>query len=249
MSAPYISFGENQLERIQKILSARGVCSRRKAEVLIEEGHVTVDGIPAALGTKADPSTQEICVYGKAITAEQADFTYILLHKPKGYLSTVTDDRGRKTVMDLLGEVGQGLWPVGRLDLDSQGLLLLTNDGALTQKLTHPSFGVEKTYEVKVRGENIEQAVLGLGGELTLDGEILNPAKVQLLSKQSADTALLEITINQGKNRQVRRMCALFDLNVLSLTRVREGNLQLGALNAGKWRHLLAEEARYLQEI
>ena len=237
------------MERIQKILSARGICSRRKAEALIMDGHVTVDGIPATLGTKADPSTQEICVHGKPITAQQDDFTYILLNKPKGYLSTVTDDRGRKTVMDLLGDVGRGLWPVGRLDLDSQGLLLLCNDGALTQKLTHPSFGVEKTYQVKVRGENIKQAVSGLAGELALDGEILNPAKVVLLSMQGADTALLEITINQGKNRQVRRMCALFDLKVLSLTRVREGNLQLGALNAGKWRHLSVEEVQYLQRI
>ena len=237
------------MERIQKILSARGICSRRKAETLITEGYVTVDGIPATLGTKADPNAQEICVHGKPIAAQRDAFTYILLHKPKGYLSTVTDDRGRKTVMDLLGDTGLGLWPVGRLDLDSQGLLLLSNDGALTQKLTHPSFGVEKTYQVKVKGENIEQAVSGLAGEIELDGEILNPAKVQLLSMQNADVALIEITINQGKNRQVRRMCALFELTVLSLTRVREGNLQLGALGTGKWRHLSAEEVQYLQKI
>ena len=230
------------MERIQKILSSAGVCSRRKAESLLIEGRVTVDGVVAQLGEKADVTQQKICVDGKPIEKTSPDGSYIVLHKPKGYLTSVTDDRGRKTVMDLLGQVGAGLWPVGRLDLDSEGLLLLTNDGALTQRLTHPSYAIEKTYQVTVTGEDIEKAAFALKGELILEGQKLNPAKVSIISREKRGRGILEITINEGKNRQVRRMCALVGLTVTRLVRMRVGNLQLGNLQMGQWRNLTAEE-------
>ena len=237
------------MERIQKILSAAGVCSRRKAEQLILDGNVTVDSEIATLGTKADPLQQEICVHGVPIATKETEFRYILLHKPKGYLTSVTDDRGRLTVMDLLGDAGKGLWPVGRLDFDSEGLLLLTNDGDITQKLTHPSFGIEKTYHVTVKGEDLAAGLCALQGEIRLDDEVLNPAKVSLVEKQAEDRAVFAVTISQGKNRQVRRMCAYASLTVLRLIRVKEANLQLDSLKSGKWRRLTAEEVTFLHQI
>ena len=236
------------MERLQKLLNARGVASRREAEALIQGGRVTVDGIPAYLGQRADPTLQEIRVDGQVLPPLDTRRVYIMLHKPAGYISTVRDDRGRKTVMDLLGAEGEGLWPVGRLDRDSQGLLLLTNDGAVTQRLTHPSFGVEKLYRVWVRGEGIEEKRKEMEGPLTIDGWPVSPAKVGLIS-QRRDGGILEVRIYEGRNRQVRKMCALFDLQVERLIRTGEGKLQLGDLKAGMWRHLCQEEITYLRRV
>ena len=228
------------MERLQKLLNARGIASRREAEILIQSGRVMVDGEPAHLGQRADPATQDIRVDGRPLPAARAETVYIMLHKPAGYISTVRDDRGRKTVMELLGTRGEGLWPVGRLDRDSQGLLLLTNDGIMTQRLTHPSFGVEKVYQVWVRGEGLEGKAKEMEGPLEIDGQAAIPAKVRLLSPRRGG-GILEVRLYEGKNRQVRKMCALFDLKVERLLRTEEGGLKLGGLKEGSWRPL--EEA------
>ncbi|MCL2368952.1 MAG: rRNA pseudouridine synthase [Oscillospiraceae bacterium] len=236
------------MERLQKILSAGGIASRREAEGLISAGRVTVDGVPAQLGDRADPSSQVVAVDGVPVLAAEGERMYIMLNKPRGYVTTVKDDRGRRTVMDLLGEDGKGLWPVGRLDRDSQGLLLMTNDGAVTQRLTHPSFEVEKTYHAFVRGEEVAEKAYEMTKPLVIEGVRLQPAQVRL-RRELSEGGVLEIQIKEGKNRQVRNMCAHFDLYVSRLVRVREGELQLGDLKTGNWRHLTPDEVAYLQGI
>ena len=230
-----------KLERLQKILSAGGIASRRDAEKLILAGRVTVDGLPAELGQRACMDTQTICVDGQPLSAAPSTRTYIMLHKPKGYLSTVRDDRGRKTVMDLLGEAGRGLWPVGRLDLDSEGLLILTNDGELTKRLTHPSFEVKKTYKIWASGRDFAARVEALKAPLIIDDSPISPAAVRLVRELSPELAVLEISIHEGRNRQVRKMCAMCDLKVHRLMRTAVGNLQLGSLKSGEWRYLTSE--------
>lgn len=230
------------MQRLQKILSARGVCSRRQAEEMIEAGRVAVDGVVATLGTKADPQSQEICVDGVPIAKDLAGRVYYMLHKPKGYITTVSDDRGRKTVMDLLGKAGEGLWPVGRLDYLSEGLLLLTNDGELTQKLTHPSYEVEKTYEVFVRGDCGPEKMQEMQLPLVIEGEAYKAAKVRLIAQEGKGKFLLEVKISEGKNRQVRKLCAHFGLEVLRLVRRGEGKLLLGDLPPGSYRPLSQQE-------
>jgi len=208
-----------------------------------------VDGLPAELGQRADPETQLICVDGQPITADLEERVYIMLNKPRGYVTTVRDERGRKTVMDLLGDVGAGLWSVGRLDYLSQGLLLLTNDGEVTWRLTHPSFEVEKIYHVWVRGADIPQQAEAMTGDLILDGVPINPAKVRLLCTEPSGENVLEVRITEGRNRQVRRMCALCGLEVLQLMRVGEGALTLGELKSGEWRYLTETEITYLRGL
>ena len=206
-------------ERLQKILSAAGLCSRRTAETWLTAGRVTVNGVPAALGDKADPEKDAIAVDGKPLPKAE-DFRYLMLHKPRGYVTTLSDERGRKTVADLVADVGVRVYPVGRLDRDSEGLLLLTNDGALAQRLTHPSHGVSKTYQVTVQGD-VDGAAERLAAMRDLEGAPIAPARVRTLRREG-DRALLEITIHQGKNRQIRRMCAQCGLAVPRLRRIRD---------------------------
>lgn len=227
-------------ERLQKILSAAGVCSRRQAETYLQAGRVTVNGRPAGLGDKADPERDVIALNGTLIGKPKA-FTYIMLHKPRGYVTTLADDRGRPTVAQLIAGCPVRLWPVGRLDYDSEGLLLCTNDGALTQRLTHPSHQVEKEYLVRVSGD-VDAALPILTAPMCLDGEPLAPAQVSRLSPDR-----LRVVIHQGKNRQVRRMCAAAGLEVLRLKRVREGSITLGNLPCGEWRFLTEHEIATLQ--
>lgn len=222
-------------ERIQKILSAAGVCSRRKAEEYLRAGRVTVNGRPAALGDKADPDRDLVAVDGRP-AVRPGGHTYIMLHKPRGYVTTLSDEKGRKTVAQLVADCPARVWPVGRLDMDSEGLLLLTDDGALTHALTHPSHGVEKEYLVHVTGD-ISRAIPKLSAPMELDGETLTADRVE-----RAGPGRLTIVIHQGRNRQVRRMCAAAGLEVKRLIRVREGGLRLGDLNAGSWRFLKKEE-------
>lgn len=226
-------------ERLQKLLSAAGVCSRRAAEDYLAAGRVTVNGETARLGQKADPDRDEILVDGQPL-APRATPVYILLNKPRGYVSTLSDEKGRKTVAELVADCGARVWPVGRLDLDSEGLLLLTDDGALTQRLIHPSHEVEKEYHVQVEGD-VAAALPVLRGPMELDGIPLHPARVEELGP-----GLLSVVIHEGRNRQVRRMCAAAGLRVRRLKRVREGALRLGTLPPGKWRRLTAEELRLL---
>ncbi|HJB14165.1 MAG TPA: rRNA pseudouridine synthase [Candidatus Oscillibacter excrementigallinarum] len=231
-------------ERLQKLLSAAGVCSRRAAETYLTAGRVTVNGETAQLGQRADPDRDEILVDGRPL-ALRGEPVYILLNKPRGYVTTLADERGRKTVAELVADCGQRVYPVGRLDLDSEGLLLLTNDGEWAQHLLHPKHEVEKTYHVSVFGP-VAGAAARLAAVTDLEGEPIRPARVEVL-RQTAKTAVLAVTIHEGKNRQVRRMCARCGLTVKRLRRVREGALELGNLQPGKWRYLTESEAASLR--
>lgn len=233
-------------ERLQKILSAAGACSRRAAEEYIKAGRVTVNGEQAQLGAKADPQRDRIELDGAPVNAPENELLYFMLHKPVGYVTTLSDEQGRLSVADLIRDIPERVWPVGRLDRNSEGLLLLTNDGDLTHRLLHPSFRVEKEYHVWVTG-SIRRALPILRGPLRLDGELLAPAKIDVLEEES-DRGKLRFVIHQGKKRQVRRMCAAGSLKVLRLQRVREGRLLLGDLPEGKWRPLTAEEIAYLKQ-
>lgn len=232
-------------ERLQKIISTAGIASRRAAEQMILEGRVTVDGVVVKeLGTKCEASEHIICVDGKRLTSVEEKI-YLLLNKPKGYLSTAKDDRGRKTVMDLLPNISQRVYPVGRLDYNTEGALLITNDGALMHGLLHPAFEVEKTYKAAVRGRLTERDVNLLRTGINLEEGITSPAKVEVLSQNEMD-AKLEITIHEGRNRQVRRMLAAVECDVKSLERIRFAGLSLTGLPRGKYRKLEADEIAHL---
>ena len=232
-------------ERLQKIISARGVASRRKAEELILAGQVTVNGSPASLGDTADPETDEIRVAGQPLPPGERH-VYILLNKPRGYVTTLSDEKGRPNVTRLVADCGVRVYPVGRLDMDSEGLLLLTNDGAFANALTHPKHEVEKTYDVWVTGYTPGGEVR-LARPITLDGYTIRPPKVRLL-KAEGSIARFRVTIHEGRNRQVRRMCESAGMHCTRLRRIQEGGLSLGPLPVGKWRYLTEEEVRRLQK-
>ena len=226
-------------ERLQKLLSARGIASRRAAETYLAAGRVTVNGRPAQVGDRADPERDEIRVDGRPLPPLERR-TYLMLNKPRGYVTTLSDEKGRKTVAQLVSGCGARVWPVGRLDLDSEGLLLLTDDGELTQKLLHPSHEVEKEYHVWVEGD-LERALPVLRGPMSLDGIPLHPARVETVRP-----GVLSVIIHEGRNRQVRRMCAAAGLHVARLRRVREGAVTLGDLPVGRWRSLTKDELSHL---
>lgn len=226
-------------ERLQKILSARGVASRRKAEEMITAGRVFVNGVCASLGDTADPELDQITVDGDIIPSPQKK-VYIMLHKPRGYVTTLSDEKGRRNAAELVADCGMRVYPVGRLDMDSEGLLLFTNDGDFAQKMMHPSHEVDKTYLVTVKGYTSANLEL-LKQPVTLDGYTIKKPKVRLLETEG-EKARLEVVIHEGRNRQVRRMCELAGMEVVRLVRITEGNLRLGNLPRGKWRYLTDEE-------
>ena len=233
-------------ERLQKLLSAAGVCSRRTAETYLIAGRVTVNGQTAHLGQRADPDRDEILVDGYPL-APRAEAVYILLNKPRGYVSTLSDERGRRTVAELVADCGSRVYPVGRLDLDSEGLLLLTNDGDLLNALTHPRHEVEKHYEVRVRGnlDNISK----LAEPMEIDGYSIRPATVVTIDRDEI-SAKLRLTIHEGRNRQIRKMCEKCGLEVRRLKRVAMGTMPLDPhLKSGAWRELTNDEIAYLQDI
>lgn len=233
-------------ERLQKILSSCGVASRRAVEEWIVAGRVKVNGQVAQLGAKADLERDRIEVDGKLLKAKEGR-TYLMLNKPRGYVTTLSDEKGRKNVAQLVSGCGKRVWPVGRLDLDSEGLLILTDDGDLTQKLIHPSHEIEKEYLVWVTGDAAKGIPI-LSAPMELDGDRLAPAKVRK-GRVSGGVTQLSITIHQGKNRQVRRMCAKAGLEVLRLKRIREGKLNLDrTLAVGAFRHLTEEEVKLLAQ-
>ena len=232
-------------QRLQKILSARGIASRRKAEEMIQAGLVQVNGMTAALGDSADPETDEIMVEGKQLPTPQR-YVYIMLHKPRGYVTTLSDEKGRDNAAQLVADCGTRVYPVGRLDMDSEGLLLFTNDGEFANLLMHPKHEVEKIYEVSVRGYEPGREEL-LARPIVLDGYAIRPPQVQLL-KASGERARLRVTIHEGRNRQVRRMCQAAGMQVLRLKRIQEGALRLGNLPSGKWRYLTKEEVDFLKK-
>lgn len=233
-------------ERLQKLLARAGYGSRRKCEELITNGGVTVDGkVVTELGSKADPAEQDVRVEGRRLRVETP--VYYLLNKPKGVLCTVRDPQGRRTVLDLLPE-RRRIFPVGRLDAESRGAVILTNDGSFTNLLTHPRYGVEKTYLVRVRGEVDDQAVEKLRHGIWLaEGRTL-PARVWVMKRKSGETEL-GLGISEGKNRQVRRMLAKLDYKVLALTRTRIGPLTLRGLGDGAFRELTKDEVLSLRKL
>ena len=231
------------MERLQKLIAQAGICSRREAENIISAGKVTVDGkIIRELGAKADPDKNKICVDGKTLTFN-TEKIYILLNKPRGYVSTVKDERGRKTILQLLGEnFNQRVYPVGRLDLNSEGLIILTNDGDLTNALIHPRFEIKKTYRAKISGTITEEKLDKLRAGIELDDGLTAPAEIYLLGEN-----FVEITIHEGRNRQVRRMFAAIGCDVKRLRRIKFANLTLDGLKVGKFRELTAEEISMLK--
>ena len=233
------------VDRLQKILSEHGVCSRREAEKWIEQGRVTVNGIPASLGLTADPQMDLILVDGKPLRSVD-EKVVIMLNKPRGYVTTMSDEKGRPTAASLVADCGVRVYPVGRLDMDSEGLLLFTNDGALANYLTHPKHQVDKTYRVWVReyAPGKEERLLQ---PMELDGWKLQTPRVQLLHAQGTQAQLL-ITIHEGRNRQVRRMCRIAGMYVSRLRRIREGELSLDDLPVGKWRYLTSSEVEKLKK-
>ena len=231
-------------ERLQKIIAGAGLCSRRAAEELIAQGRVTVNGEKAQIGQTADPETDCVLVDGEPLPEKKA-YTYVMLNKPKGYVTTMRDDQGRPTVAELVQVQGKRLFPVGRLDMYSEGLLIMTDDGETANRLMHPSHRVEKTYIVDVVGDDLREAVYRLRQEMEIDGCKIKALDVQLI-RQGGGRGQLSVTIGEGRNRQVRKMCDQCGLKLQRLVRVSEGPLELGELPRGKWRFLTPEEVKFL---
>ena len=232
-------------ERIQKILSQRGVASRRQAEQMILDGRISCNGAVCALGDVADADTDTLLLDGKPLPSKGKS-VYIMLNKPKGYVTTLSDEKNRKNVAQLVAQCGARVYPVGRLDMDSEGLLLLTNDGDFANRIMHPRGCVDKIYSVEVKGytpQRLEQ----LKKPIYLDGYRIAPPQVNLVSSDQ-DLATIQITIHEGRNRQVRRMCARAGMQVKRLIRIQEGTLRLGNLPSGMWRFLTADELEAMQD-
>ena len=235
--------------RLQKYLSAAGVCSRREAEERIAAGRVTVNGKVASLGDGTD-SPEDVVRMDGVIVRPVEVHTYVLLNKPRGYVTTLHDEKGRPTVAELVRDAGVRLYPVGRLDCMSEGLLLMTDDGETANFLAHPSCGVKKTYRVWVKGEgeSIAPYAEKLTHSITYKGVKYRGAQVRI-AKDNEKESVLELTIAEGKNREIRNMCAALSLRVLRLQRIRQGELSLGGLAPGEWRYLTEKEAAYLREL
>lgn len=235
-------------ERLQKLISSAGLASRRAAEELIKQGRVKVNGETASLGMSADPELDDIRVNGKRLRISGTR-VYIMLNKPRGYVTTLSDEKGRKTVAELVKGAGRRLHPVGRLDLNSEGLLIMTDDGEAANALMHPSHEVGKTYRVTVSGREPEAAVRELEALREVEGEPIRPAQVSFAGETGEGKYMLDVTIHEGRNRQVRKMCAAAGLEVRRLVRIAEGELSLGGLQTGKWRHLTSEELDWLLKL
>lgn len=231
-------------ERLQKLIASAGLCARRTAEEWIAAGRVCVNGAVASLGDRADPETDTVTVDGAPLPGKLGA-VYLMLNKPRGYVTTLSDEYGRRTAAELVADCGVRVYPVGRLDRDSEGLLLFTNDGELAQRLLHPRHQVDKVYLVTVRGD-IRGAAERLMAITQLDGEPIAPAQAAEVTRHEGQ-AMLRVTIHQGKNRQVRRMCAQIGLHVVRLQRIQEDSLLLGDLPAGKWRYLTDQELQGLR--
>ena len=230
-------------ERLQKIIASAGLMSRRAAEEAIRSGRVSCNGRIASLGETAEPGQDQICLDRLPVVPQEQKI-YLMLHKPRGVVTSMNDEQGRRSVADLVKDVGARVYPVGRLDLDSEGLLLMTNDGDFANRVMHPSHEVSKCYETWVKGSNVDAAVQSLGQPMRIDGYEIRPATVRLLRRISEQEALLSITIHEGRNRQVRKMCESVGLRVTRLLRVSEGSLHLGDLPSGSWRNLTKEEIK-----
>lgn len=233
-------------ERLQKIISSAGITSRRAGEELIKAGKVTVNGVTAKLGDCADVEIDTVCVDGQIIDRRKGN-TYIMLNKPRGYVTTLSDEKGRPCISELINDVGNRVYPVGRLDMYSEGLLILTNDGNFANRLMHPSHEITKTYHAWITGKCGDETLQKLRKPFDIDGYITKPAEVELLCSNS-DYSKLSITIHEGRNRQIRKMCEQVGVKLTKLRRVCEGKLVLGELKPGKWRELTELELQDLTE-
>ncbi|MDR2904025.1 MAG: rRNA pseudouridine synthase [Clostridiales bacterium] len=234
--------------RLQKYLSEAGVASRRKSEEFILAGRVTVNGETVrTLGTKVDDAADTVLFDGAPVKKKE-QFVYLMLHKPEGYVTTSKDQFDRPAVLDLLKDVKERVFPVGRLDFDTSGLLILTNDGELTYKLTHPKHNIDKVYIARLFGEPTAEELARFRGGVEIDGRTTAPASIEIIKKDARFTSA-KITIKEGRNRQVRKMCEAIDHKVAVLKRVATGKLFLGDLQKGDYRHLTKAEVAYLKNI
>ena len=231
--------------RLQKFIADAGIMSRRAAEEEIRLGKISVNGHPAAIGTCIDPKADIVVYRGKRIQYSRREHTYIVINKPRGYLSSTTDDRGRKCVTDLLNGVEARVYPVGRLDLISEGILILTDDGELKNRLTHPKHNIPKVYRVKVAEKVSEEQHMILSSALVIDGYKIRPVEVTLGESDESGT-VMRMTLYEGRNRQIRKMCEAAGLTVKRLSRLSIGNIKLDGLPVGKWRYLERHEVDYL---
>ena len=226
--------------RLQKYMSECGVASRRKSEELIEKGAVKVNGVVAKIGDSVDPKRDIITLNGKKIENKTVA-KYIMLHKPRGFVTTMSDELGRRCVASLVEDVGERVYPIGRLDRNSEGLLLLTNDGEFANAVMHPSKHVAKVYRVTIRPDISDEQIAAMSDGMMIDGRMTAPAQVTVLEKRD-DRAVIEIVLFEGRNRQIRKMCEKCGITVMRLKRISVGPIELGSLESGKWRHLSAGE-------
>ena len=234
------------LVRLQKMLADCGVASRRKSEDLINSGSVKVNGRIAQIGDKVDPYKDKVFVNGKRVTAAaKPRHRYIMLHKPRGFITTMSDERGRRCVAELIKDIPERVYPVGRLDKDSEGMLLFTNDGEFANLMTHPKKDIYKVYRVTIRPGITEDQIVTFETGMMLDGRKTAPAEVRVVKKEEGRT-VLEIVLREGRNRQIRRMCEMLGLEVARLKRVAIGQVKLGMLKQGAWRDLTPEEVKKL---
>lgn len=234
-----------ELVRLQKYMADCGVASRRKSEELIAAGKVKVNGVVASIGDKIDPKKDSVSVSGRKVV-QSKNYVYIMLHKPRGYVSTMSDEMDRKCVAELVKDVGLRIYPIGRLDRDSEGLLLFTNDGEFANALTHPSRHISKTYRVSVKPAITEDQLTILTSSLMIDGRKTLPADVRIINKEE-DKTTLEIILYEGRNRQIRRLCEEAGLETARLKRLSIGQLSLGKLKVGEFRHLTHDEVALLK--
>lgn len=233
-----------ELVRLQKMMADCGVASRRKSEELIAQGSVKVNGRVAKIGDKVDPYNDKVLVQGKKIsTRTKGKNYYIMLHKPRGYVSTMSDELGRKCVAELVKDVPARVYPVGRLDRDSEGLLLMTNDGEFANKVMHPAKHVYKVYRVTIRPKITEEQVVAMSVGMEIDGKMTAPCEIHVM-KREENRCVLEIILREGRNRQIRKMCEQLGIEVARLKRIAIGQVKLGMLKQGMWRELSADEAR-----
>ena len=233
-------------ERLQKYMADCGLMSRRAAEEEIRKGLVTVNGVPAELGTKVTPGVDQVLYKNRKVVMPRGEHVYIMLNKTAGYVTTANDEKGRPCVTDLVKAVGRRVYPIGRLDMASEGLLLLTDDGALTETLTHPRHSIPKIYNVKVEGEITEEQYKTLLSPMEIDGYPIRPVYTEVLKRKDGKT-LLQMTLYEGRNRQIRKMCEQVGLQIRFLKRIAIGNLTLGRLRVGEWRYLTKEQVSYLK--